>query len=64
MSILNGIFTSSDGSEVRLSSIDEVSALITVGSSDHYKIFYSGGHEAISESYMARVTFLASWRAA
>ena len=64
MSILNGIFTTNDGSEIRLSAIIEVGSLITVGNTPRYEIFYAGGHEAIMESYLPRATFLTSWRAA
>ena len=62
MSISNGIFTSDDGTEIKLSSVTVVGPLIGTNGSSYYDITYHGGHASVKESYLSRVTFLASWR--
>lgn len=63
MSISNGIFTAEDGAEIRLSAVTSVEPLVGSNGSSYYQIVYAGGHTSVKESYMARATFLTSWRA-
>ena len=64
MSVLNGIFTSPDNTEIRLSAIISVGGLVDIEGVICYEIIHAGGYTFLMNDYMDRTAFLTSWRAA